>query len=82
MCWPEKQFHSPSILHNNLHQAIASLSAERGHLQDILRVGGVIQRLLVPDANGQALDIVLGYDDWRTYRVTPTFAVHTTGLFG
>ncbi|KAK9832708.1 hypothetical protein WJX81_002339 [Elliptochloris bilobata] len=35
---------------------------------DILPVGAVVQRLLVPDARGLALDVVLGYDDWRVYR--------------
>ncbi|KAK9918686.1 hypothetical protein WJX75_005996 [Coccomyxa subellipsoidea] len=35
---------------------------------DILPIGGTIHRLLVPDANGKADDIVLGFDDAKTYQ--------------
>lgn len=36
---------------------------------DILPIGGTVHRLLVPDANGKADDIVLGFDDAKTYQV-------------
>ena len=41
-------------------------------MQTILPVGAVLQRLIVPDASGDALDVVLGYDDASVYAVCPT----------
>ena len=38
-------------------------------------MGAVVQRLIIPDARGQALDVVLGYDDANVYAVRPAGCV-------
>ncbi|EIE18881.1 aldose 1-epimerase [Coccomyxa subellipsoidea C-169] len=47
--------------------APAVLRNRNGVQAEILPVGAIIHRLLVPDANGKADDIVLGFDDAKTY---------------
>jgi aldose 1-epimerase len=37
----------------------------------ILRRGAIIQSLRVPDRNGNAADIVLGFDDEQPYKARP-----------
>lgn len=49
---------------------VISLRNSRGVQADIIPIGATIQRLLVPDINGKAEDIVLGYDDPQSYRVS------------
>ena len=49
--------------------APAVLRNRNGVQAEILPVGAIIHRLLVPDANGKADDIVLGFDDAKTYEV-------------
>ena len=44
-------------------------------VQSILPVGAVLQRLVVPDARGVGLDIVLGYDSRDVYAVRPSGCV-------
>ena len=44
-------------------------------MQSILPVGAVLQRLVVPDARGVAVDVVLGYDDANVYAVCPAGCV-------
>ena len=48
---------------------VISLRNPNGMQADILPVGATIQRLLVPDKNGIAEDIVLGYDSPKHYQV-------------
>ncbi|CAL8463885.1 g3420 [Coccomyxa elongata] len=45
------------------------LRNKNGVQADILPIGAIIHRLLVPDKNGQADDIVLGFDDPKTYQL-------------
>lgn len=45
------------------------LRNKNGVQADILPIGATIHRLLVPDKNGQADDVVLGFDDPKTYQV-------------
>jgi len=45
------------------------LRNQNGVQAEILPIGAIIHRLLVPDANGKADDIVLGFDDPKTYIV-------------
>ena len=43
------------------------LKNENGMLVRILDLGGIIQSVIVPDRNGNMLDVALGYDDVESY---------------
>ena len=43
------------------------LSNPEGMLVEVLTLGGIIRRLLAPDANGVLADVVLGYDSLKEY---------------
>ena len=49
------------------------LSAPNGMEVHISPLGGIIQRLYVPDVHGELEDVVLGYDDLEAYLVSCCF---------
>lgn len=51
------------------HLPIHVLLGPDGMEVHISPLGGVIQRLLVPDAEGKVEDVVLGFDDMAPYTV-------------
>jgi galactose mutarotase-like enzyme len=53
---------------------VISLRNANGLQADILPVGATIQRLIVPDRDGVAEDVVLGYDSPKHYQVPATWA--------
>ena len=57
------------------------LANARGMSVRILALGGVIQQLLVPDRNGEAADVVLGYATARQYLDQPQYFGATVGRF-
>ena len=48
----------------------------------ILDYGGIIQNLIVPDKNGNSVDVVLGYDDVLGYEVNRGYLSAIIGRFG
>lgn len=46
---------------------VFELSNKKGIKVNILDFGGTIQSIIVPDCNGKPIDIVLGYDDVKSY---------------
>ena len=49
------------------HQVI--LRSRQGTEVHITTLGAIVQKLIVPDKNGQLGDVVLGFDDLTPYRV-------------
>lgn len=41
-----------------------TMENDAGMAVSVLNWGGVVQRILVPDAQGRPVDVALGYDDW------------------
>jgi aldose 1-epimerase len=50
-------------------ETVITLRNSNGVQADIMALGAIIHRLLVPDVYGIADDVVLGFDDPETYRV-------------
>ena len=46
---------------------VFELSNKKGIKVNILDFGGTVQSIIVPDRNGKPIDIVLGYDDVKSY---------------
>jgi aldose 1-epimerase len=60
-----------------------TLSNSHGMQASIITWGGVLQSLIVPDKNGKADDVVLGFDDIQGYQANPTvYFGATIGRFG
>ncbi|MGV8920057.1 MAG: aldose epimerase family protein [Pseudomonas sp.] len=60
-----------------------TLSNSHGMHASIITWGGVLQSLIVPDKNGKADDVVLGFDDVAGYQKNPTvYFGATIGRFG
>ncbi|MDY7560843.1 aldose epimerase family protein [Pseudomonas sp. 10B1] len=60
-----------------------TLRNSHGMQASIITWGGVLQSLIVPDKNGKADDVVLGFDDIQGYQANPTvYFGATIGRFG
>ena len=57
------------------------LSNQRGFAVRILSLGATIQSLQVPDREGQAADVVLGYSNAADYLDKPQYFGSTVGRF-
>ena len=58
-----------------------SLSNETGVAVDIISFGGIITRLVAPDAEGQSDDIVLGLDSLAAYQANNAYLGATIGRY-
>jgi len=52
------------------HKDVAVLKNKGGVEVHILSVGAIIQKLLVPDKDGNLADIALGFDEIAPYKVS------------
>ncbi|QZC92759.1 galactose mutarotase [Pseudomonas sp. ERGC3:05] len=58
------------------------LRNSHGMQATVITYGGVLQSLKVPDKNGKAEDVVLGFDDVQGYQAGSAFFGATIGRFG
>ncbi|MFB3306777.1 aldose epimerase family protein [Pseudomonas sp. AMR01] len=58
------------------------LRNSHGMQATVITYGGVLQSLKVPDKNGKAEDVVLGFDDVQGYQAGTAFFGATIGRFG
>lgn len=50
-----------------------SLKNKNGIELTILNIGGAVQSFKVPDKNGNLVDIVFGYENWKGYEANPSY---------
>ncbi len=56
-----------------------SISNDKGMVAKVMNLGAILVELWVPDANGKAEDIVLGFEDAESYYANPSFFGATIG---
>jgi aldose 1-epimerase len=61
---------------------LVTLKNGRGVEVDVISYGGVITRLVVPDADGNPADIVLGLDDLESYAASSPYFGAIIGRYG
>lgn len=58
------------VLLLQVHAADMTVLRNQNNMEmHIIDTGAIVQRLIVPDANGQLADIVAGFDDFELYDV-------------
>lgn len=50
-----------------------TITNDKGMSASVMNLGAILVRLLVPDARGQAADVVLGFDKGEDYYTNPSF---------
>lgn len=55
------------------------LENSKGMSAEIIDFGAILKSLFVPDKNGNVLDVVLGFDDIKSYQNNPSFFGSTIG---
>lgn len=59
-----------------------TLTSENGFTAEVLDYGATIRSIVVPDKNGNPVDVVLGYDDIEGYVNNESYYGATIGRFG
>ena len=53
----------------------------QGMTVSVLNLGGIVQRILVPDQTGRPVDVALGYDDYAGYEAGSSFCGAMVGRY-